>query len=216
VKRGGRGPNNWGGVGDETLDAYSETVAQERAIDNNEAAPAESAQPAEGESPVEIAQPDTAKDNKPEEEKTISLKEYRESQEKDLASIELPKPRQAGEDSNDTWKNCQVLKKDAHNLKLSVIAPTKEKKKGPESNKENTKTESPATKTKSRGSKVPVEQVFHIKAEPRQDNRRREREHEHKDKTGQSPKTKPAPAAAPAAKIDKNSKDFPALAPVKN
>jgi len=132
VKRGGRGPNNWGGVNDE-LDAISE-VAQEKAIDN-EAAAADAAPQAEGEAP---AQTEAAKETKQEEEKTITLKEYREAQEKAKAQIELPQPRLA--ESNDSWKNLKVLKKDELNLQLSVIAPTKEKKKAPERTEHDVKT----------------------------------------------------------------------------
>lgn len=201
TKRGGRGPNNWGGVNDE-LDAISE-VAQEKAIDN-EAAATDAAQ-AEGEAP---AQTDAAKEAKQEEEKTITLKEYREAQEKAKAQIELPQPRQA--EANDSWKNLKVLKKDELNLQLSVIAPVKaEKKKAPES-KETAKTESPATKTKSRGSKVPVQDVLHIKAE-RQENKRRE--NEHRERAPKAKASAPAPATAPPAK---NSQDFPALSATKN
>jgi hypothetical protein len=134
----------------------------------------------------------------------------------------LPKLRQAGEDSKEKWNNTKVLRKDAHDLKLSVVAPAKEKK-GTDAAKAETST----PKTKSRGSKVPVEQVFFIKSEPRQDNRRREREqkdradHPHPHPKKQTPAAAAATTATPAAasttaKIDKNSKDFPALVAVKN
>jgi hypothetical protein len=214
VKRSGRGPNNWGAAGEENNEAYADAVAFETAVDNNEAAPVE------GEAPQgNVAEP--AKD-KPEEDKTRTLKEYRESLATELAQIELPAPRQAGQDAAEKWNNNKILKKNADNIKLSVIAPTKEKKKG-----ETTTTVKPKAK------KVVVDDLLKFKAAPREgQERRREfqnerpqgdrpRRDQRDNKSQQNRKEKAAPAAstpAPAAaKIDKNSKeDFPALVAVKN
>jgi hypothetical protein len=209
TKRGGRGPNNWGGAGEENQEAYEEAAAFEKAVDQTEAAPAEAEVPqAEEEAPAAPAR----EVKKPEEDNTRTLKEYRETLEKELAQIELPAPRKAGEDSKDSWNNFKVLKKDAHSLKLSVTAPTKEKKKS--------EATTPAAKSKTRGSKVPVEGLLNFKSEPRQgQDRRREGGFQKERPHHQKQQATPAKTAAPAAevpKIDKNSQDFPALAPVKN
>jgi hypothetical protein len=224
VKRSGRGANNWGDA-TESLEVYEEAAALEKAADN-EAAPAEAEVPqAEEEAP---AAPREVK--KPEEDNTRTLKEYRETLDKELAQIELPPPRKAGEDSKDTWNNFKVLRNDKLNLKLSVVAPTKEKKKV-----ETTATtaaaapEAPKTdkKPKTRVTQVPVKDLLTFKSEPREGQDRPRRDGQDRPRReGGFQKERPAhhkqatpakTAAAPEApKIDKNSQDFPALTPAKN
>jgi ribonuclease E len=197
VKRSGRGPNNWGAAGEESLDAYAENVNYERAVDNAEAAPVEGEVPrAEEEAPAQVE----ANQVKKEEDNTRTLKEYREAQANELASIELPKPRQVEDD-----KNLKVLKKDL-NLTLSVIAPTKEKKKAETSD---------AAKPKTRGNKQSANELLNFKTEARQDNRRRDNREQRSDQPRKQA-TAPAAATQSPAKIDKNSKDFPALVAAKN
>jgi hypothetical protein len=207
VKRSGRGPNNWGAAGEESLDAYAENVNYERSVDNAEAAPVEGEVPA-GEAPAQAE----ATQVKKEEDNTRTLKEYREAQANELAAIQLPPPRDVGKE--DTWNNFKVLKKDL-NLTLSVIAPTKEKKKAPEATTDAPKADTPTTKPKARG-KQTANELLNFKSESRQDNRRRDNreqraDHPRKNQQAASPAASQAPA-----KIDKNSKDFPALVAVKN
>jgi hypothetical protein len=211
VKRSGRGPNNWGAAGEESLDAYAENVNYERSVDNAEAAPVEGeVTRAEGEAPAQAE----ATQVKKEEDNTRTLKEYREAQANELAAIQLPPPREAGQDSKDTWNNFKVLKKDDLNLTLSVIAPTKEKKKAPEAT-DAPKPDTPTTKPKARG-KQTANELLNFKSESRQDNRRRDNREQRADHPRKNQQAA-APAASQApAKIDKNSKDFPALVAVKN
>jgi hypothetical protein len=226
VKRAGRGAGNWGAIGEETLEAtetaLDKAVEAEAATAENETPQAE-AEPAAAASTT--SQPEATKENKKEEEdKTRTLKEYREAEEKDLARIELPQPR----GSNDDWSHFQPLRREP-DFKLSIVAPPKETKKARESNKENKQAEAtattPTTKTKTSRTKVPVEQVLTIKPEPRQD-RRPPRENEprqerraargdkiidltHKSQQDNAP-------SSPATPINLSKENFPALASAKN
>jgi len=204
VKRSGRGAANWGAAGEENPEAaYADAVAFEAAVDNTEAAPVE----------AEAHQGNAAEPAKPEEEKTRTLKEYRESLETELAKVELPAPRKAGEDSSEKWNNNKVLRKDNNNIKLSVIAPTKEKKKGE------------TTPTVKKAKKEVVVDLLKFKSAPREGQERRrddrpQNDRPRRDQRDNKPrKEKAAPAAAPAPTpaAPKNSKEeFPALVAVKN